>query len=71
MIDRTIRECTIIYKKEKTKVTGRVFKDEDGNPDFCCETVKSNGKSITHLLFTPDFVAIEKLVLSLLNQTKK
>lgn len=63
MKDRTIRECTITYQGKKTEVTGRVFKDENGNPDFCCETVISNNKSLTHLLYTPDFVAIEKLVL--------
>ncbi len=57
-----MEKYTVIYLGKKTDVIGN-YQLFNGEPDFCCNLVKEDNKVLTYKLDTPDFTAIEKLVL--------
>ena len=57
-----MEKYAVIYLGKKTEVTGNYY-IEDSKPDFCCNTVSADNKSITHKLDSVDFTVLESLVL--------
>ena len=57
-----MEKYTVIYLGKKTEAIGN-YQFIDGKPDFCCQIVSFDGKTVTHKLYTPEFTAIESLVL--------
>tara|TARA_R110002096_G_scaffold217142_1_gene405151 strand:- start:5523 stop:5729 length:207 start_codon:yes stop_codon:yes gene_type:complete len=52
----------ILYLGKETEVVGN-FHIYENEHDFCCQTVKVDNRYITYKLDSPEFTAIEGLVL--------